>query len=531
MQDRGSSPACRAVAPATHRPRTLGCMNTDQCLLPGALQSPLGLMSNMMVQDVELTQTQVVASQHTRQRAAWKDHDVHARLTSLTDANFCFEFTKEQSSVQIGRHPSCPIRVHDKRASSVHLRIYREVRGDNCLYFVEELSPNGCFINKHFMVKGDTRQLHHGDEVSLCIYARSKEEKAFAAFTFSRVDSEAQAAVASSSERGTCDANGFVTEVVVANTWDMRTILGQGNFSEVRLGVHVATGVQRAVKVINKKSFQQFQKKRDSRLSFKSEAETLASLSHNGIVRVFDWFETESHLYLAMELVSDGDLLHAILEHGCFTEPQARRLFRQLCEAVRYLHNKNIVHRDLKPENILCLGKDRSTMSLKIADFGLAWKNMKSGDCQTFCGTPHYLSPEVINTFHDRSAGHAAGYGKQVDMWSLGVILYVMLSGAPPFEDDGLYEQILEAKFEFDVREWTAVSPEAKELVRRLMCVNKSERLTIEQTLDHQWLRFSPPSSPPRAAEAPCPKRQRHSEDMDTADVLAAGAVAGSLGA
>merc|ERR1719222_585504 len=92
---------------------------------------------------------------------------------------------------EIGRHPRCPIRVYDKRASSVHLKIYRD---DSWRYFVEEISPNGCFINKHFMGKGDTRQLHHGDEVSLCIYARSKEEKAFAAFTFSRVDCEGQSA-------------------------------------------------------------------------------------------------------------------------------------------------------------------------------------------------------------------------------------------------------------------------------------------------------------------------------------------------
>jgi len=295
-----------------------------------------------------------------------------------------------------------------------------------------------------------------------------------------------------------------VNQAWVTERWDFGKVLGQGNFSEVRLGMQVSTGAQRAVKVINKKSFQQFSKKRQSRLELRSEAETLAALDHKNIIKVYEWFETESHLYLVMELLSDGDLLGEILDHGCFAESQARRMFCQLCEAVRYLHEKNVVHRDLKPENILIAGKERSAMSLKLADFGLAWRNMRSGDCQTFCGTPHYLSPEIINTFNDRTAGMNAGYGKQVDMWSLGVILYVMLSGAPPFEDEGLYEQILEAKFEFDVQEWVVVSPEAKDLVKRLMTVSASERLSIDQALDHHWLRFAPPGSPPRA-DAGCP--------------------------
>lgn len=142
---------------------------------------------------------------------------------------------------------------------------------------------------------------------------------------------------------------------------------------------------------------------------------------------------------------------------------------------------------------------------------------MQSGDCQTFCGTPHYLSPEVISTFYDQSAGLSGGYGKATDMWSLGVILYVMLSGAPPFDDDGLYEQITEGNFQFDVPEWTQVSPDAKELVRGLMNISKIERLTANQALDHRWLRFPPPDSlkkPGVPLDSAPPKRQR-TEGMD----------------
>jgi len=133
---------------------------------------------------------------------------------------------------------------------------------------------------------------------------------------------------------------------------------------------------------------------------------------------------------------------------------------------------------------------------LKIADFGLARSNHKSRDCRTFCGTPHYFAPEVINTFRDKETGSKdAGYGKPSDMWSLGVILYVLLSGIPPFEEEGLYEQILEGKYEFDESEWRSISPEAKELVTKLMTVNPKDRLTIQEACQHNWLRFAAPSS------------------------------------
>lgn len=290
---------------------------------------------------------------------------------------------------------------------------------------------------------------------------------------------------------GRDNARNAVTEQWLRENWDTRTTLGSGNFSEVRLGVHVQRGEKRAVKIIDKKKFYQFQTKRESHLSLASEAELLTSLNHPGIVRFYEWFQTDVHLYVVMELMQGGDLLQSILEDGHFAELQARRLFLAIGDAVRYMHNQMIVHRDLKPENILLTCRDREAMHPKIADFGLARKNMQSKDCKTFCGTPHYFAPEVINTFRDRETGENMGYGKQVDMWSLGVILYVLLSGTPPFEEDGLYEQILEGKYEFDVREWTTVSPEAKELIRRLMKVNPQERLTIQEAFELRWLRLA----------------------------------------
>merc|ERR1719394_1741224 len=141
-------------------------------------------------------------------------------------------------------------------------------------------------------------------------------------------------------------------------------------------------------------------------------------------------------------------------------------------------------------------------MKPKLADFGLARMNTKTKDCKTFCGTPHYFAPEVIHTFRERDAGQPGGYGKQADMWSLGVILYIMLSGIPPFEEEGLYEQIIDGRYEFDVSEWDQVSPESKELVRQLMHVDPKGRLNIQDTLDHKWF----------SAEEAMPQKRKHSD-------------------
>lgn len=495
-----------------------------------------------------------------------------------------YDIRRDQKEVDIGRHPDCKVAVKDKRASSRHVRIYRD---DAFHFFIECLSGNGAWCNDHHMNKGDTRALQHGDAISIVVHHAGKTagQKPFAAYIFRLTDHQsdpAAAAAAAAGEASSCLAapaaessiaggggtpapqptnapepggggsssrsgsSRLVSEQWVGDHWDMRTLLGSGNFSEVRLGVQVKKpGSEKcAVKVIDKKRFVQFQSKRESQLSLQSEAAILMRMDNPGIIRFFDWFETEEKLFIAMEFLSGGDLLQYILENGCFTENVARRLFKQIAGAVSYLHEKNIVHRDLKPENILLTSKSVDDMKPKLADFGLARMNMKTKDCKTFCGTPHYFAPEVIHTFRDRDAGQPGGYGKQADMWSLGVILYIMLSGIPPFEEEGLYEQILEGKYEFDVHEWNQVSPEAKELVRQLMTVNPKGRLTIQQTMAHKWFTVDHAGTPPDQALAtksrPAPlhgddgasaKRRRTIGDGDGEVTMSVDAVLAPLGA
>jgi len=450
----------------------------------------------------DLTQTQPAMSQIPLPEF---DQDVHATLMQLNGGGKKYDLRRGIKEVVIGRHPECFVHIDNcKMVSGKHLRIYWDDAGN---YYVQALGSNHTYIDSTLMSQNHVRQLQHGCTISLVQYydptVSAAQADAFPAFHFkvvSHCDHRDTAMPglksAASPRHDESNEDRMRTEDWVREHWDMKVVLGSGNFSQVRLGVKVETGGRYAVKVIEKKKFYQFQNKRDTKLSLTSEAAVLEKLHHEGIVRCHDWFETDTYLFLVMELMEAGDLLQCILESGCFSETQAKRLYKELCEAVAYLHEHDVVHRDLKPENILLTNKNRDFMSLKVTDFGLARSGAHSSQtCRTFCGTPHYFAPEVIRTCRQREGGgaqpEASGYGKPADMWSLGVILYIMLCGSPPFEEDGLYEQILEGKYEFDVPEWQGVTQEAKDLVQKLMTINPKERLTIQQVLNHPWFRVS----------------------------------------
>ena len=249
------------------------------------------------------------------------------------------------------------------------------------------------------------------------------------------------------------------SELWVETHWSFREILGRGHFSEVRVEIHRYDNTLHAVKVCDKDKFRAFLAKRKSQLTMQSEVEILTSLHHSGIIKLYSCFETESYLYLVMDLLPGGDLLNSIMNTGSFTEIRAQQLFRQLVSGVKYIHSKHFVHRDLKPNNMLFSCQCRNTATLLLADFGLAKFSRTPRDCHTFCGTPAYMAPEVIQTQLTD-----CGYGRQSDMWSIGVTLYVLLSGEPPFDDEDLFEQICDGSYSFDGKEWKDITAEAKDI-------------------------------------------------------------------
>ncbi|KAF2354922.1 Protein kinase domain, partial [Trinorchestia longiramus] len=178
--------------------------------------------------------------------------------------------------------------------------------------------------------------------------------------------------------------------------------------------------------------------------------------------------------------VTGGELFDRIVEKGSYTEKDAADLIRQVLEAVDYMHEQGVVHRDLKPENLLYYSQDEES-KIMISDFGLS-KLEDSGIMATACGTPGYVAPEVLAQ---------KPYGKAVDVWSIGVIAYILLCGYPPFYDENdanLFAQILKGEFEFDSPYWDEISDSAKDFIRQLLCVNVEKRYTCKQSLQHPWI-------------------------------------------
>ena len=220
----------------------------------------------------------------------------------------------------------------------------------------------------------------------------------------------------------------------IEQDYDIRDLLGRGTCGEVRRAIHRLSGKERAVKIIslpppglvNQKQQQEAQQ-------WQAEARILQTLDHPYVVQLVDVFCTDTHLYLVMELCAGGDLFDRIIQTKKYTEYDARRVMRRLLCAMHYIHEDcQLVHRDIKPENILLTGAN-DPCDVKITDFGVA--KSASSELKTFCGTPLYFAPEVLKRRH---TVHGQGrYGKAADVWSLGVILYILLSGTPPYNIDG----------------------------------------------------------------------------------------------
>uniref|UniRef100_A0A8C6NX15 Calcium/calmodulin dependent protein kinase I n=1 Tax=Nothobranchius furzeri TaxID=105023 RepID=A0A8C6NX15_NOTFU len=215
--------------------------------------------------------------------------------------------------------------------------------------------------------------------------------------------------------------------------------------------------------------------------SIENEIAVLHKIKHTNIVSLEDIFESKSHLYLVMQLVSGGELFDRIIEKGFYTEKDASKLIQQILDAVKYLHELGIVHRDLKPENLLYYSMDEDS-KIMISDFGLSKIEGSGSVMSTACGTPGYVAPEVLAQ---------KPYSKAVDCWSIGVISYILLCGYPPFYDENdakLFEQILKAEYEFDSPYWDDISDSAKDFIVHLMEKDPNVRYTCDQALLHPWI-------------------------------------------
>ncbi|XP_026066595.1 calcium/calmodulin-dependent protein kinase type II subunit alpha-like isoform X13 [Carassius auratus] len=253
--------------------------------------------------------------------------------------------------------------------------------------------------------------------------------------------------------------------------------LGKGAFSVVRRCVKLSTGQEYAAKIINTKKLSA----RDHQ-KLEREARICRLLKHPNIVRLHDSISEEGFHYLLFDLVTGGELFEDIVAREYYSEADASHCIHQILDSVHHIHQHDIVHRDLKPENLLLASKCKNA-AVKLADFGLAIE--VQGDQQAwfgFAGTPGYLSPEVLRK---------EAYGKPVDIWACGVILYILLVGYPPFWDEDqhkLYQQIKAGAYDFPSPEWDTVTPEAKNLINQMLTINPSKRITAQEALKHPWV-------------------------------------------
>jgi len=246
--------------------------------------------------------------------------------------------------------------------------------------------------------------------------------------------------------------------------------LGKGNFAKVKLAIHLPTGREVAIKVIDKTPLNS-----SAREKLYREVKIMKLLNHPNIVRLFQVIESERSLYLVMEYASGGELFDHLVKNGRMREPDARMLFRQLVSAIEYCHRKSVVHRDLKAENLLL----DQHMNIKIADFGFSNTFDANAPLETFCGSPPYAAPEL---FMGRKYS-----GPEVDSWSLGVVLYTLVIGILPFDGGNLKElreNVIRGKYQVPY----CISIECEHLIRKFLVLNPAKRTTLLAAMTDKWI-------------------------------------------
>jgi len=252
--------------------------------------------------------------------------------------------------------------------------------------------------------------------------------------------------------------------------------LGEGAFSTVKKGTNNSTQCCFAIKIVTKSKLSH-----EDEVALKDEISILRVMNHEHIIRLYEVFDEQSYYYLVTEQMQGGELFDRIVAKSYYNEKEARDVCKILFEALSYCHSKNVAHRDLKPENLLLMSKNNDS-EIKIADFGFAKRTTSHTCLLTQCGTPGYVAPEILE---------GVPYGTKADMWSLGVITYILLGGYPPFIESNqkeLFRKIRQGRYEFHVEYWGQVSSSAKDLISSLLTVDPQRRLTAQDALNGSWI-------------------------------------------
>ena len=275
----------------------------------------------------------------------------------------------------------------------------------------------------------------------------------------------------------------FVKEGIgdLFSNYDLCSYIGKGGFGRVYKVRHKLSGQYRAMKIIQCKSSPDI-----ALTAIKKEINILKSLDHPNIIKVYEFFKTEKYIYIINELCTGGELFDKIVQVKYFSEAVACHIMRQLLSAVAYCHEKGVIHRDLKPENILIEKseeKNKDFFHIKVIDFGTCEILQKTKLTEQI-GTSFYIAPEILKS----------GYNEKCDLWSCGVILYILLCGSPPFygkNEKEIFSKVLDGNYSFNQKIWSKISKEAKNLVEKLLELNPSKRLSAKEALNHKWFKIN----------------------------------------
>lgn len=258
-------------------------------------------------------------------------------------------------------------------------------------------------------------------------------------------------------------------------------LIGEGNFAKVHVGIKKSDEKTYAIKSLSKADITSSTRRQSSVIN---EIDILRELNHKNIIKLYEVYESDRYIHLILEYLDGGELFNRLKHKGQYQEKDAIFVMKNLLEALNFQHNNGIIHRDLKPENLILASKN-DDHSIKIADFGLASYIQKGEVLYLRCGSPGYIAPELLQD---------KGYSCKGDIYSAGVILYVMLTGRHPFPGASINEILLKNKnadVQYPSQLWTNISEEAKDLVKKLLQQNPRNRISAEEALTHTWFKSS----------------------------------------
>lgn len=350
------------------------------------------------------------------------------------------------------------------RISNFHFSITRDTLDLSSPTFIEDKSRNGTFVNGQLIGMNNKMILKDDDIIAL-------SHPSYKALVYKDLTPS--------------EAKGLPKEI--RNTYFVGRKLGSGACGVVHLVYETKTCKPYAMKHVVKNLLGECSRPKitNDPQRVMNEVNIMKGLEHPCVIKMHDIVNKADSVFMVLEFMKGGDLLNRIIQNKYLPEQNAKLFFLQMCHAVKYLHAKDITHRDLKPDNILLLNNDEETL-LKVSDFGMSKFVQKDSVLRTLCGTPLYVAPEVLLT------GGRGSYTPKVDIWSLGVVLYTMLSGTLPFSDEygtQATEQIKRGRFTFRHRSWKTVSPQAKKLIYDILTIDPNSRPSIDDILNSSWLR------------------------------------------